>query len=289
VAWIESHQEIGRHPKTKRLARMLGVSLPTAIGHLQLLWWWALDFAPDGSLTTFDDGDIADAMLWEGDPATLVSALSSAGWLDSDRGIHDWYDYAGKLVERRRMEAERLRQYRKANRHVQHTPEQRTPYERSTLVVTVPDSTVPDSTSPLSVVSPPAENGTSVPATAKAGSKTSRSKAATAAPESLEPNDTDLKAGAEVGLSGEQVAAKSAAMLDHFRSKGEARADWHATLRTWLRNAPKFDAPTSRNGSAHGAPRNGAAPIPPGSASKQMSSWSSFKGRYGGNVGGKDL
>lgn len=271
MAWIESHQEIGRHPKTKRLARTLGVSLPTAIGHLQLLWWWALDFAPDGSLSAFDDGDIADAMLWDGDPAVLVAALLGTGWMDDDRGIHDWYDYAGKLVERRRTEAERLRNYRKANKHVQHSSDQRTPYKRSTLVVTVPDSTVPDSTYTPSVVSPVAENGTIVPTTTKAGSKAAKSKA----PDSLEPNEADLKAGAEVGLSREQVAAKSVAMLDHFRSKGEARADWHATLRTWLRNTPKFDAPLRST-------RNGAPPTPPGAASKQTSSWWDHEdSRYG--------
>jgi hypothetical protein len=72
-------------------------------------------------------------------------------------------------------------------------------------------------------------------------------------PESLQPDDVDYAAGAEVGLTREQVATKTAAMLDHFRGKGELRADWHATLRNWLRNAPKYDqparaSPSSRNG-----------------------------------------
>lgn len=45
-------------------------------------------------------------------------------------------------------------------------------------------------------------------------------------------------------------------MLDYWRAKGESRADWHATLRTWLRNAPKFDQParaSPANGQAHAA------------------------------------
>src|SRR5687767_5633894 len=50
MAWIESHQEIARHPKTRKLARLLGGSVPTAIGHLHLLWWWAVDYAEDGWL-----------------------------------------------------------------------------------------------------------------------------------------------------------------------------------------------------------------------------------------------
>jgi len=39
VAWIESHQTLGQHPKTRKLARLLNISAPTAVGHLQFLWW----------------------------------------------------------------------------------------------------------------------------------------------------------------------------------------------------------------------------------------------------------
>lgn len=104
MAWIESHQEVGRHPKTKKFARLLGVSLPAAVGHLHLLWWWALDFAQDGDLSKYDGGDIADAMLWDGDDQDLMNALIDAGYIDAtDNGpvLHDWEEYAGKLLDRR--------------------------------------------------------------------------------------------------------------------------------------------------------------------------------------------
>lgn len=78
--------------------------------------------------------------------------------------------------------------------------------------------------------------------TAKAEPRASKRQAPkTAPPESLEPDATDYAAGNAVGLTPFQVDEKASAMLDHFRGKGEVRADWHATLRTWLRNAPKFD------------------------------------------------
>ena len=112
MAWIESHQEVGRHPKTKKLARLLSVSLPAAVGHLHYLWWWALDFAPTGSLGKYDEADIADAMQWDGDPATLVEALLASGYVDeTDDGlmIHDWAEYAGKLLERRAKDRARKR------------------------------------------------------------------------------------------------------------------------------------------------------------------------------------
>lgn len=113
MAWIESHQELGRHPKTKRLARLLGVSIPAAVGHLHFLWWWALDFAPDGVLEKYDKYDIAEAMAWDDDEDKLVAALLDCGYIDEteDHGliIHDWGEYAGKLLERRAKDRARKR------------------------------------------------------------------------------------------------------------------------------------------------------------------------------------
>ena len=51
--WLESHANLARHPKTRRLMKLLGWSLPDTIGNLHLLWWWALDFAPTGDLTPY--------------------------------------------------------------------------------------------------------------------------------------------------------------------------------------------------------------------------------------------
>ena len=62
---------------------------------------------------------IARAAQWEGEPEDFMNALIEAGFIDkTDDGliIHDWYDYAGKLVERRIAERERSRQRRAASR-----------------------------------------------------------------------------------------------------------------------------------------------------------------------------
>lgn len=110
MAWIESHESLRDHPKTKRAARTLGVSLPTMIGHLHLLWWWATQYAEDGDLTRYDAADIADAAGWEGDPNAFTSALASCGpgggtgFLERKGErlvIHDWDQYAGRLIAAR--------------------------------------------------------------------------------------------------------------------------------------------------------------------------------------------
>ena len=113
--WIESHQTLGSHPKTKKLARLLGVDTPTAVGHLHYLWWWAMDYAPNGSLRRYDAADIADAALWKGDPQQFVDAAVAAGFLDGDESglcIHAWDQYTGRLMDQR----ERKRVYDKAQR-----------------------------------------------------------------------------------------------------------------------------------------------------------------------------
>lgn len=115
MAWIESHQALAGHPKTRRCARRLGVSIPTMVGHLHMLWWWAMDYAPEGELSKFEHDDIADAMQWEGDPDQLVSVLTDARFLDKngcELVIHDWFDYAGRLLEKREQNNERKRRSR---------------------------------------------------------------------------------------------------------------------------------------------------------------------------------
>jgi len=111
MAWIESHDNLKDHPKTRRAARLLGVSVPTIIGHLHLLWHWCLSYAEDGDLSAYDAADIAEAAMWSGDPDQFVEALLNCGpagkkgFLErDDQGrllVHDWMDYAGELIMKR--------------------------------------------------------------------------------------------------------------------------------------------------------------------------------------------
>lgn len=115
MAWIESHQSLGSHWKTSQLAAELGISEVQAVGHLQYFWWWCLDHASNGSLTRIPPRAIALNSKWEGDENVFLTALLKAGFVEK-RGkglrIHDWYDYAGKLIERRAKHKEVMRQSR---------------------------------------------------------------------------------------------------------------------------------------------------------------------------------
>jgi hypothetical protein len=112
MAWIESHQSLARHPKTLRLAQALESDTVVAVGHLHFLWWWALDYAPSGSLKGVSDAEVASACQYKGDPTRFVQALTSAGFLNRGRTLHDWHDYTGRLLDRRRAKAASMRQAR---------------------------------------------------------------------------------------------------------------------------------------------------------------------------------
>ncbi len=123
------------------------------MGHITSFWLWALDNIPDGELDGISPRMIARAAQWEGEPEDFMNALIEAGFIDkTDDGliIHDWYDYAGKLVERRIAERERSRQRRVASRKKkkddQTATNGRPTDDQKKTVGTVPNRTVPNST-----------------------------------------------------------------------------------------------------------------------------------------------
>lgn len=167
MAWIESHQELGGHFKLKRAARLLRISKPQLAGHLHYLWWWALTYAQDGCLAGFSMEDIADAALWTKDAGQFVDALlvcgegigSGRGFIERDAQgglrLHDWEEYAGRLVQRRKQAIDRTRRWREQQAGV--TNANVTHNETITYASTVPNLTVPNHTVPNNEETRPAE------------------------------------------------------------------------------------------------------------------------------------
>ena len=90
------------HPKTFDLAARLGIELPTAIGHLALLWAFVGKKAPQGDVGKWPDGAIARACHWMARPETFIQALRDAGFLDADPvhrlTVHDWHEHCPRWV-----------------------------------------------------------------------------------------------------------------------------------------------------------------------------------------------
>lgn len=152
MAWIESHQELWRHPKTKKLARELNIPIPYAIGLLHGLWYYALDFAQDGNLSKIENEELADAAGWNQDANEFVTALIKARFIDKeDDGsvLHDWNDYAGRLMDQRAQKRENDRKRQQNYRQKHRDKERHVDVTRDTEVnrtCTVPNTTVPNHT-----------------------------------------------------------------------------------------------------------------------------------------------
>lgn len=119
MAWIELHQAVWTHRKTWAMADELGVPPAQVVMHLAALWCWAVDSAPAGDLGGVRPGSIARAAQWDGDAQTFITAAVAAGYLDADEDglrLHDWMDYAGRLIEQRVTDRDRQRAAREKKR-----------------------------------------------------------------------------------------------------------------------------------------------------------------------------
>lgn len=116
MAWIEVHQTVFGHRKTRKVSLLLGIPCVHVAGHLISFWCWALDKTQDGTLPGTTEQDIADAAEYDGDAASFTHALRDAHYLDTtetgDYCIHDWADYTSRLMVKRNVNAERQKRYR---------------------------------------------------------------------------------------------------------------------------------------------------------------------------------
>ena len=138
MAWIAVYQSLPSHRKTLRLQALLGMRRPQLLGHLVLLWLWAVDNAQDGRLPELSGRELgAICDLSPKRAGEFISALEQAGFLDRDgQGLrfHQWEDYGGKLLESRRNAAERNRRYRERARNgTGNSTEEDTTQENTTL------------------------------------------------------------------------------------------------------------------------------------------------------------
>lgn len=90
------------HPKIYQLAARLGVSRPTALGHLDLLWGFVEDRAIQGDIGKWPNIAIARACDWEGDPDLFINAFLDSQLLDEDKKhrlvVHDWPEHCQNWV-----------------------------------------------------------------------------------------------------------------------------------------------------------------------------------------------
>lgn len=71
-----------------------------------------MDYAPTGDLSGFSSQEIAAASEWKGEPDLWLAALNECRWIDPNGTLHDWEEYAGRLIEAREADRKRKRDSR---------------------------------------------------------------------------------------------------------------------------------------------------------------------------------
>lgn len=103
MAWIKSFAELEDHPKVINMQILLGVSRDETIGFLHRFWWRVLRSFPNGDVTGFSAGVVAEMLNLNPKSAQKrLDVMVAVGFLEkNDDGIfvHDWWEYAGRYFE----------------------------------------------------------------------------------------------------------------------------------------------------------------------------------------------
>ena len=98
MGWSKLEGSFRNHPKLKRLARGLDVRPAEGRGLMAGLWAWCDQMAPDGDLSDFDAGEIADGADWAGNPELFIDAAAESGLMDigedGSRRLHNFLERA---------------------------------------------------------------------------------------------------------------------------------------------------------------------------------------------------
>ena len=92
------------HRKTRRLARLLDIEIPCALGVMEALWHVTATHAPTGSIGRLSDQDIADEMFWtsgkrRGSCGRWSKRNCSTKTRRSRLVVHDWPDHADDAIQ----------------------------------------------------------------------------------------------------------------------------------------------------------------------------------------------
>lgn len=140
MLWIRVQTSLRSHPKIFRLAREIEADRSTAVGLLVGVWSYAAEHHLDGDVTHTELEALHEALDWHAEDVRVP--LLAAGWIDNENGallLHDWDEYQGVLIDRRRKDAERKREERARRRQegaeaAHATTEQQAPSQSTALV-----------------------------------------------------------------------------------------------------------------------------------------------------------
>ncbi|HJB57944.1 MAG TPA: hypothetical protein H9714_10375 [Candidatus Flavonifractor intestinipullorum] len=113
-SWFGVGCNIYTHPKVLGLARELKLDVDAAVGKLGRLYAWAAQNGNEtGEISYLPPEEIAAIMRWKKRPQTLLAALEAQGLLERQESglfIHDWEEYNGAFLRKKRRDRERKKE-----------------------------------------------------------------------------------------------------------------------------------------------------------------------------------
>lgn len=109
--WIRVQAALARDPKVGRLADLLALPTPHALGHVVCVWGAVAEHAASGDISTVSRRTFEEWAMWTGKRGAFNAAFRRI-FTDDQGHLSHWFEYQGKLIERNERAAAHMREVR---------------------------------------------------------------------------------------------------------------------------------------------------------------------------------
>lgn len=218
--WIKMRTDLATCPKVVRISSALHADRLRTVGGLHSVWCLFDTHSVDGTLEGYSVETVDDLIGFQG----FARAMIDVGWLieiDQGLALPRFEDHNGQSAKRRATDSDRKKNVR--NMSASDADKMRTREEKR-REENKERGDVP--------VAPPLAD--KVPKSAK-----TKAKRKTALPDDF-PITAEMIVWANERAPAAVLTLETEKFLNHFRAKGETRADWLASWRNWILRAQEF-------------------------------------------------
>lgn len=217
--WIKMRTDLATCPKVVRISSALNADRLRTVGGLHSVWCLFDTHSVDGNLEGYTVATVDSLIGFSG----FARAMIDVGWLIESAGgltLPRFEDHNGLSAKRRAMDSDRKRNVR--NLSASNADKKRTREEKRREEIKEHGGEAAPS-----------------PAGVQATPITPKAKRKTALPADF-PITADMIVWANERAPAAELSLETEKFLNHFRAKGEVRADWLASWRNWMLNAQTY-------------------------------------------------
>jgi len=219
--WIKMRIDLATSPKVVRISSALHADRMRVVGALHAVWCLFDTHSEDGHLEGYSVETVDDLIGFSG----FARAMADVGWLTETAGalvLPRFEFHNGASAKRRAMESDRKRSSRVSALNAGQTSasdaeKKRTREEKRREENHSADAPPPIEPSPVAT----------------------KAKRKTAMPEPFQVT-AEMQAWARDRAPAANLEHETEKFVNHFKAKGETRADWIASWRNWMLNAQTY-------------------------------------------------